>query len=174
MKLGENMDVTTTRFGTISVQEEDLLHFKQGLIGLEQCRSWILLADRQNGSLGWLQNVDCGEVAVGIVSPRLLVPDYQLRVASNELKGLRLDDLPVDGQAAYLPKDIQVVVIVSRQPEGLSLNLKAPLVINVRAREGCQVVSRDDYPVTHRLTAPIATASNAEFSHAELELRKIA
>lgn len=161
------MDVTTTRFGTISVQEEDLLSFERGLIGLEHCRSWILLADGQNGSLGWLQNVGSGEVAVGIVSPRLIVPDYQLRVASNELKGLQFDGLTEDGLVANTAKDIQVVVIVSRQPEGLSLNLKAPLVINVQTRQGCQVVSRDDYPVTHLLTVPSARPMPTE-------LRKIA
>ena len=165
--VGEIMDVATTRFGTVSVQEEDLLLFERGLIGLEHCRNWILLADGQSGSLGWLQNVDHGEVAVGIVSPRLTVPDYQLRVASNELKGLQLDGLTTDGLVANTAKDIQVVAIVSRQPEGLSLNLKAPLVINVQTRQGCQVVSRDDYPVTHLLTAPSARPMTTE-------LRKIA
>ncbi len=161
------MDVTTTRFGTISVQEEDLISFECGLIGLEHCQSWILLADGRNGSLGWLQNVEHGEVAVGIVSPRLMVPDYQLRVASNELQGLQFDGLTEDGLVANTTNDIQVVVIVSRQPEGLSLNLKAPLVINVRTRQGCQVVSRDDYPVTHMLTVPSAQL-------APVELRRIA
>jgi flagellar assembly factor FliW len=166
------MDVTTTRFGTISAQQEDLLHFEGGLIGLEHCRSWILLSDGQNGSLGWLQNIDRVEVAVGIVSPRLFVPDYQLRVASNELKGLQLAELPVDDLPESSAKDVQVVVIVSRQPEGLSLNLKAPLVINVETRLGCQVVSRDDYPVRHLLPVPGNQSMNSELG--KTELRKIA
>ena len=166
------MDVTTTRFGTVSVQEIDLLHFEQGLIGLEQCRSWILLADGQNESLGWLQNIDRSEVAVAIVSPRLFVPDYQLRMASHELSHLQSTDLPVNCPTADLQcpdgrSDIQVVVIVSRQAEGLSLNLKAPLVINVQTRRGSQVVSRDEYSVRHPLMVPM-TRSVTE------ELRKIA
>lgn len=173
----ENMDVTTTRFGTISVQKIDLLHFERGLIGLEQCRSWILLADGQNGSLGWLQNVDHTEVAVAIVSPRVFVSDYQLRVASHELPGLLPAIYPMDGpcpdsssecpspeiHSSGSTQDVQVVVIVSRQPEGLSLNLKAPLIINVQTRQGCQVVSRDDYPVRHPLMVPRTRSVTQEF-----------
>ena len=44
-------------------------------------------------------------------------------------------------------RDAQVAVIVSRQAEGLSLNLRAPLVINVEARRGRQVIAKDALPV---------------------------
>jgi flagellar assembly factor FliW len=44
-------------------------------------------------------------------------------------------------------RDASVVVIVSRHVEGLSLNLRAPLVINVEARRGRQVVAKDALPV---------------------------
>ena len=150
---------------------------RHGLIGLEQCRSWVLLADGQNESLGWLQNIDRSDVAVAIVSPRLFVPDYQLRMASHELSRLHSTDLSVNDPTVNLQSpdlqstngrsDIQVVVIVSRQAEGLSLNLKAPLVINVQTRHGSQVVSRDEYSVRHPLMVPM-TQSVTE------ELKKIA
>lgn len=137
------MEVATTRFGTISVQEQDVIHFDQGLIGFGQCRRWVLLADGQNGTLGWLQSVEQGEIAVGIVSPRRFVPEYQLRVSACDLDELGLSCV----------RDAQVVVVVSRQQEGLSLNLRAPLVINVQSQRGCQVVAKDDYPIRHLLVA---------------------
>ena len=161
------MDVKTTRFGTIPIQESDLLHFERGLIGLESCCRWILLADRENPSLGWLQSVDRSEVAVGFVSPRLFVPDFQLRMVDSELSNLRTTLPKNDSHAAGALQDVQVVVIVSRQLEGLSINLKAPLVIDVQARRGCQVVSRDDYPVRHLLVAAV----DQDLSHS---MRKIA
>jgi flagellar assembly factor FliW len=49
-------------------------------------------------------------------------------------------------------RDAQVVVVISRNPEGLSLNLRAPLVINVEARRGRQVIAKDPLPV--RLILP--------------------
>jgi flagellar assembly factor FliW len=138
------MEVTTTRFGTLQAPPSDILLFEHGLIGLRHCRQWIVLADAQNPALGWLQCVDDPDMAVGVVSPRRFVPDYQLRVSKQDLAPLGLSNL----------REAQVVVIVSRRPEGLSLNLRAPLVINVEARRGRQVVAADALPVRMALTAP--------------------
>lgn len=137
------MDVLTSRFGTLQVSSADILLFEQGLIGLPDSRQWIVLADAQNSALGWMQSVDEPQIAVGVVSPRRFVADYQLRLEKQDLEPLGLASL----------RDAQVVVIVSRHPEGLSLNLQAPLVINVEDRRGRQVVARDPLPV--RLMLPL-------------------
>ena len=85
---------------------------------------WVLLADAENAALGWLQSLDRPEVALGVVSPRRFVPDYQVRVAEREIQPLGLEN----------PNDAQVLVIVSHVGWQLSLNLKAPLVIHVAER----------------------------------------
>ncbi len=141
------MDVLTTRFGNLSVQPQDELTFAQGLIGLEHCRRWVVLTDSNNPALGWLQSIDEGHIALGVVSPRRFVPDYQLRVDRAELHILELNT----------PRDAEVVVIASRQADGqqaLTLNLRAPLVINVQSRQGCQVIAKDDLPVQFPLSTP--------------------
>lgn len=136
------MDIQTSRFGNLKVLPTDVLLFEQGLIGLRHCRRWVILADAQNPALGWLQSIDEPESALGVVSPRRFVPDYQLRVSRQELAPLALANI----------RDAQVVVVISRNPEGLSLNLRAPLVINVEARRGRQVIAKDPLPV--RLVLP--------------------
>lgn len=144
------MDVLTTRFGTLSVEPQDELIFDQGLIGLEHCRHWVVLTDTRNPTLGWLQSLDQGHVALGVVSPRRFVPDYQLRVDSADLQVLDLTTA----------RDAEVVVIASRQTSsdveagGMTLNLRAPLVINVERRRGCQVIAKDDLPVQFALSLP--------------------
>ena len=138
------MDVLTTRFGTLSVEPQDELIFAHGLIGLEHCNRWVVLTDTKNPTLGWLQSIDEGHIALGVVSPRRFVPDYQLRVDRCELDSLELSTV----------RDAEVVVIASRQASGLTLNLRAPLVINVECRRGCQVISKDDLPVQFPLSIP--------------------
>jgi len=143
------MDVLTTRFGTLSVEAQDELIFEQGLIGLEHCHRWVVLTDTRNPTLGWLQSLDEGHIALGVVSPRRFVPDYQLRVDRGDLKVLDLTTA----------RDAEVVVIASRQTTGtvegsLTLNLRAPLVINVERRRGCQVIAKDDLPVQFALSSP--------------------
>lgn len=135
------MDVFTTRFGVLSIQPQDEIIFEQGLIGLEDCRRWVVLTDSVNPVLGWLQNLEQGHIAVGVVSPRRFVSDYQLRVDRSSLRPLGLATI----------RDAEVVVIASRQPSGLTLNLRAPLVINVEKRLGCQVISKDEHPVQYPL-----------------------
>jgi flagellar assembly factor FliW len=140
---GGDMDISTSRFGTLSILPSDVLTFEHGLIGLRACRRWVVLADAQNSVLGWLQSIDEPETALGVVSPRRFVPDYQLRLARQDLAPLQLT----------VPHDAQVVAIVSRHPEGLALNLRAPLVINVENRRGRQVIAKDPHPVRLPLAA---------------------
>ncbi len=143
------MDVLTTRFGLLSVEPQDELIFESGLIGLEHCHRWVVLTDTKNPALGWLQSLDEGHIALGVVSPRRFVPDYQLRTDRTALDTLELT----------AARDAEVVVIASRQADGpqagdLTLNLRAPLVINVERRRGCQVIAKDDLPVQFALSAP--------------------
>ncbi len=139
----QTMNITTTRFGSLSIEETDVLTFVDGLIGMEDCRRWVLLGDEENSALGWLQSLERPEVALGVVSPRRFVPDYRVRVGRREIAPLGLEN----------PNDAQVLVIVSHVAGSLALNLKAPLVIHLAERLGRQIVARDDHAVQHRLQA---------------------
>lgn len=135
------MNISTTRFGSLTIEEVDVITFVDGLIGMEDCRRWVLLADAQNSALGWLQSLDRPEVALGVVSPRRFVPNYQVRVARREIQPLGLQNA----------NEAQILTIVSNSGGRLSLNLKAPLVIHLSERLGRQIVARDDHAVQHRL-----------------------
>src|SRR3954463_1501964 len=135
------MNISTTKFGSISIEEADVLTFVDGLIGMEDCQRWVLLGDSENAALAWLQSLERPEVALGVVSPRRFVPDYQVRVARREIQPLGLQD----------PSEAQILAIVSHSDNGLALNLKAPLVIHVAERLGRQIVARDDHAIQHRL-----------------------
>ena len=137
----QNMDISTTRFGSLVIEDGDVLTFVDGLIGMEDCRQWVLLGDSENSALAWLQSLDRPEVALGVVSPRRFVPEYQARVAKREIAPLGLEN----------PNDAQVLVIISQVAGVLALNLKAPLVIHLAGRVGRQIVARDDHAVQHRL-----------------------
>ena len=137
------MQVRTTRFGILNVETHDLVSFPAGLIGLEDCRQWVLLSDAANDALGWLQSIDRPETALAVVSPRRFVPDYRFRTFKNELSPLQLTTM----------EEAQVLVVVARHDGRLTANLRAPIVVNVRARLGRQVVANDDHPLQYSLPA---------------------
>ena len=141
------MWINTTRFGRIDVDSADLLTFQSGLPGLEQCREWALLAEAENDALGWLQCTARDDIAVAVVSPRRFVPHYQVRIPRSELTPLRLHDIC----------HAQLVVVVSKNNKGLTLNLKAPIVINLEDRTGRQVVANGDLSLDQQLDHTLAT-----------------
>jgi len=137
------MELPTTRFGPVEVEPDDVICFPEGLLGLEECRDWVLLADADNDALAWMQSVDRADVALAVVSPRRFVPSYQMRVARRELTPLRLEHV----------RAARVLVIVSREECSLTLNLKAPIVINLESRLARQVMTNGPLAVRHKLGA---------------------
>jgi flagellar assembly factor FliW len=138
------MQIETYRFGRLEIESADLIHFPRGILGMENCRQWVLLADNQNEALGWLQSAERPEVALAVVSPRRFVPDYQIRLSRREIDPLAIERI----------EDAQVLVIVGRAERSLSLNLKAPLVFNLARRLGAQVVAKDEHAIQYELSAP--------------------
>ena len=135
------MQIQTTRFGELEIEPQDILEFPAGLVGFEHCRTWVLLADAQNDALGWLQSTEQAEVAFAVVSPRRYVDGYQARVPRSEIAQLELAEL----------SSARVIVIVGKNDRSATLNLKAPLVINLDRRLGRQVVVNGDAPLQFEL-----------------------
>lgn len=131
------MQIATSRFGTVEVAAADVIQFPAGLPGLAGGSDWVLLADAENDVLGWLQSATQPETALAVVSPRQFVEGYQARISRGELAALELDD----AESAH------VLVIVSTGQRGITLNLKAPLMINFARRLGRQVVTVGDQPL---------------------------
>jgi len=141
------MEIRSTRFGSIAAEPGDILHFPEGLVGFADCRDWVLLADGQNDALAWLQSVDRPELSLAVVSPRRFVPGYQMRVARGELEPLKLDRL----------RGARVLVIVGKTNRAVTLNLKAPLVINLDRRLGRQVIANGQLPLQYEVASASPT-----------------
>lgn len=135
------MEIHSSRLGTIEVEDADVLHFPEGLVGFADCRDWVLLADAQNEAVAWMQSVDRPEVSLAVVSPRRFAPDVQFRLARRELAPLNLDRLA----------GVRLLVIVGRTNRSVTLNLKAPLVINLERRLGRQVITNGDLPLQYEV-----------------------
>ena len=137
------MLISTSRFGTVAVKPEDLFAFPHGLIGLEHCRRWALLSEAENDAVGWLQSETEPDTAVAVISPRRFLPDYQIRVNRGQLAPLELTGV----DQAF------VLNVLAKNSGRLTVNLKAPLIINLNRRLGRQVITSDDQPLQFELTA---------------------
>lgn len=140
------MRISTTRFGAIDVDVDDLLHFPHGVMGFENCRQWVLLADPSNSAVGWLQSADRPETALAVVSPRRFRPDYRIRLNQERLSPLVMAE----------QDRLYVLCVVSKQAGACVMNLRAPILMNLDRRLGYQMVTTDEQPLQAELTNPPA------------------
>ena len=138
------MRINSRHFGPVDIEVDDILLFPSGLIAFEDCRHWVLLADAENPALAWLQSVDREELCLPVVSPRRFAPQYQLRVTRGQLQPLCFSQF----DQAY------VLAVVSQSDGDFTLDLKAPLVLNLDRKLGRQVITVDEQPVALPLAAP--------------------
>jgi flagellar assembly factor FliW len=142
------MRIETQRFGTLQVDERELFLFPQGLIGLETLRQWILVADPENPVVAWLQSASRGDQALAMISPRMFVAEYRVHVPRRSLEVLQLRN----DHRTY------VLTTLSGKRGAVTTNLRAPVIVNLDRRLGCQVVTGDDQPVQHALPASVGVS----------------
>jgi flagellar assembly factor FliW len=138
-----DMQVETSRFGTVEIEPEDILLFSRGLFAFENHRHWVLLADAGNPAVAWLQSLSDPEVALPLVSPRPFLPGYRVSIGRSQLTPLELAAL----DQAF------VLNVLNRNDDKLTINLKAPVIINLDRRIGRQVVTSDEQPLQLELPA---------------------
>ena len=123
------MELTTSRFGVLEVEEEKIIQFPSGLIGLPKINRYILI-DHKDTPLKWLQAVDDPDIAFIVVSPSMIVAEYALEIDKSvkQYIGLERDD------------DLAVLVTMRVKGDDVIANFQGPIIINSRAMKGVQVV----------------------------------
>lgn len=140
------MRVETRLCGTIEVTEDKIIHFADGIIGFPDCKDFTLIFDEEKGekrSICWLQSLDETVFALPVMDPLIVKQDYNPMVEDELLKAL--------GELTEENTFILVTVTVPEQIEELSVNLKAPIIINADTRKACQLIVEDDYPVKYKI-----------------------
>ena len=132
------MKIETTRFGDLTVGEDQVLSFPRGLIGLGDARRFTLVpvvskASGQTTSQSgyyWLQSLDVPDLAFLVTDPEPFFKDYDVPIREETQQDLQLADT----------KDGRLLVICNRVGEWLTGNLLGPLFVNTATRTGVQVV----------------------------------
>jgi flagellar assembly factor FliW len=147
------MNVQTTRFGTVEVDESRIIEFPAGLLGFSSFQRYALLQPDDEGVFFWLQSVDAPELAFVVTDPSLWVSDYEASIRRDQMDELQLERFD----------EAQVFVIVNKYDRTLTANLQGPLVVNVTNRHAMQLVLADKRWTTRheivQLEAPVQAAT---------------
>ena len=120
-----------SRFGEIEYDPEKLLHFPAGLIGFPQLIKFIVMPNKKEGPLFWIQSVDDPDFAFVLTDPTNFFLDY--RVVPEDL----------ERQFLHIDKDdpCYVLTVVTVPPDqNITLNLAAPILFAPKTNRAIQVI----------------------------------
>ncbi len=124
------LHVRSRRFGSFEISRASIVEIPQGLVGFPQLRHYVVLEHRPGSPFKWLLAIDDPELAFAVANPCELVAGYEP---------------PLETAARLLetdPSDIALLVIVTipRDPTLMTVNLMAPVVVDLRTRRARQIV----------------------------------
>lgn len=122
--------VNTTRFGTLQVEDQRVIHFPDGILGFPELKHYILL-DYKDTSLKWLQSVESPEIAFIVTPPQNFLNEFDIEIDDMTRKSLKLEN----------DDDLAVLLILRVENEEVIANLNGPLAINSKMMMGLQTVS---------------------------------
>lgn len=138
------MELDTKRFGVIEVDDQAVLTFTQPIIGFQEFRRYVLFDGPPESNVQWLQSIDSGDLAFILMDPRVVVPDYAIKLAAHELSEMAVTTVE--------ELDVYTLVVVPKNPAQARTNLKAPILINPKQRLAKQtILDKSSYPVQYLL-----------------------
>ncbi|WP_058306688.1 flagellar assembly protein FliW [Gracilibacillus massiliensis] len=127
------MRINTKYFGEIEINQEEVIHFPQGIPGFLEKKDFILLSFEENGLFQVLQSTETIDPAFVVVNPFLFVKDYEFK----------LDDTTIEQLKIKQENDVLVLAIMTvKDPLATSTaNLQAPIVINQNQKLAKQYIT---------------------------------
>ncbi len=138
------MQINTKVFGEITIDDDKIIDFPNGIVGFPDLVQFTLIHDEEKGkdSIHWLQSLQEPAFAMPVMDPLLVCPEYNPEVDDDILKNI----------GELIPDEtlILVTVTVPKELQAMSVNLRAPIVINAAEKKATQViVDGDEYPIKY-------------------------
>lgn len=141
------MLIQTKYFGEIDLTEDKIITLERGLFGFEDFKKYTILYDceKEGGAnVSWFQSVDEPTLAFPVMNPLLVKEDYNPVVEDELLSGI--------GEISEENLVILLTMTVPANIKEMSVNLKAPIIINADTRKGAQlIVENQDYEVKYKI-----------------------
>lgn len=138
------MELKTKQHGTFTYNEEDIITFKKGIMGLENLKKFIIADIKENPVFKILQSLEDEAIGLVIISPFEVKNNYEI-----ELKDNLTENLSISSQKEVM---LYNTVTVNSDVNKITVNLKAPIVINMDKKLGEQIIiDKEEYKIKHPL-----------------------
>jgi flagellar assembly factor FliW len=125
------MKIVTKHFGEVSFSDADVFEFPWGVPGFPDQRRFLVLSLVEQPSLVQLQSVDDPAIALPAADPWEIFPEYDPRLPGYAREALELSSA----------EDLTVLcVVVPGKDKRMTMNLLAPIVLNLKTRRARQIM----------------------------------
>jgi flagellar assembly factor FliW len=136
------MSIETRNFGSIEVRSDQIITLDPGLLGFTQFHRYVIIEHHQEAPFLWLQCLDKADLAFVVIDPRfscLIITraPWPKSCGTWEWRALRIS------------KVLVILTIPPGKPQDMTANLMGPVVINLKTRQGRQLIV-DDPNFSHK------------------------
>lgn len=131
------MSKIQTRFGEVEYDPKNLLHFPAGMIGFPTLHHFIVMPNKKEGPLFWIQSVDDSDIAFVLTDPSNFFLDYKVIPDSSERNLLQIEE----------EDECFTLSVVTVPPDQkITVNLAAPILFSPKTNRAIQVIlEKTDY-----------------------------
>jgi len=137
--------INTSKFGEIEVNKESIFNFVSPIIGFKDLKEYALVDYKPDSPFKWLQSMEDMDLAFPITLCSFFGIDYQFDIPDEEANQLEI----TSGDDIFV---CNIANIPSSNPQGATINMLAPIVINIVNKKAMQIILKNtDFEVRHRL-----------------------
>ncbi len=138
------MKLNTKYHGCIEYEEKDIIYFEKGIPGFKELKKFIIFPIEDNEIFSVFHSVEKEDIGIIVTSPFNIEKDYEIQLDEEQIKSLKLQN---EKDALLLNK-----VTLSSDIDKITVNLRAPIVINIKEKIGEQIIiNSDKYSIKHPL-----------------------
>lgn len=137
------MKIKTRFFGEIDIDEKKIINFKEGLPGFENLNKFLFMTDNdENSPFCWLQSIEDIDIVFTLFDILKFLPDYE--------PVINIENLEKFGEFSQEDLLIYCISSIPKDIKNMTINLKAPIIININNNEARQVIcNNEDYPIKY-------------------------
>ena len=142
----EPMFVQTARFGEVEIEDTAIINFVGPIFGFTEMTRYFLVHSSEESPFEFMQSVEDPNLTFVLTDPFQFHPEYEFDIEERWLDKLELlsEELV----------DIRVITTI-RSATDITINLKAPIVINKQTKEGAQIIlESSEYTTRYSLVNP--------------------
>ncbi len=138
------MILKTDYLGEVEVDESEIYIFEEGLYGFPDSKRYVFIgAITAEFPFLWMQPLDDEKAVFIVTNPFLFKEDYDFQL--NEATTAALEIKGIEETLVY------TMVVVPEEVKETTTNLKSPIILNVRNKQGRQAILNEEYPYKFKI-----------------------